>query len=158
MLKELCAKSSEGRRLVIGRIHSKFFNFARKLSNFNSLHHFLKVNIVILYNLINIIHFFLNQDILDSFSVESEVSPLEKILSEHSQLKILHESLRYSFEKVQTFERWIKRDQTIIDQFFDKAPIKSESIDDEVDLESINTNGFEDNFFDFEEFDKKKKK
>lgn len=70
---------------------------------------------------------------------------------------MLQESLRYSFEKVQTFERWIKRDQTAIALFFDKAPLNSVTFNLNDDLSNEDSNAIEDNFFDFEEFDRKKK-
>lgn len=46
MLKEISAKSAEGRNLVMSKINSKFFHFVQKFNNFNSMHHFLKVSLV----------------------------------------------------------------------------------------------------------------
>lgn len=101
------------------------------------------------------------QDVLESFSSTSEVAPLEKLLLKHSQLGVLHQSLKSSFEQVATFEQWIRRDQTSIATFFEKAQSLNADtlLNGNDDLgEDSNSNAIEDNFFDFEEFDRKKKK
>lgn len=129
-------------------ITKRFFPVVHKLASFNAVYHLPIFPTCF-------------QDVLESFSSTSEVAPLEKLFSKHSQLGVLHQSLKSSFEQVATFERWIRRDQTSISQFFEKAQSLNADtlLNGNDDLgEDSNSNAIEDNFFDFEEFDRKKKK
>ena len=174
MLKELCSRSAEGRRLVMKTITKRFFPVVHKLASFNAVYHLLKVSRLeqnkkmvnakmLSQKKANFTSTFPTcfQDVLESFSSTSEVAPLEKLLLKHSQLGVLHQSLKSSFEQVATFERWIRRDQTSIATFFEKAQSLNADtlLNGNDDLgEDSNSNAIEDNFFDFEEFDRKKKK
>lgn len=152
ILAELSRNSLAGRTKVLQLLVQRFPQVLEKFQSFSPFFDCLRM-------------------IIESFSSTKALAPLQTLLNKHVHLHFLVESLKYSFEKVQIFEAWLERDRATMETFFEQtipetdatAPLSVTAHPIGRDSDAI---GFEDMLgeegnsfnFNFEDFDKRKKK